>query len=273
MLATAYPHAVRLLGFSPEDTDEIATVLADAPLPGAGYFCLSEDSLQEPDLVIANGADLQALALLAAAQPGPLLPAVVVGEASSLLAVPHLPLPVDPDELFALLDALMARRAQALAGGAAAPALPERRRRPRLDYDLTDPSEYLALRKAPPTGAVLLVDTDGQLREHIVPLLAPRRVSVEWTDSAALAVSLCEETPVALVLVNTATPGLDPYQLCAEIKATPKGLRIAVVLLAAADFTFDRERARSAGVRGYLDKPVSDRNLLALLQKMLSLGA
>lgn len=87
------------------------------------------------------------------------------------------------------------------------------------------------------------------------------------------AVRLCEETPVAVVLINTSTPGIDPYALCAAIKARPEAARVAVVLLVGPTFAYDAARAAAAGVRGFLDKPVADRHLLGAIKKLLSLPA
>lgn len=62
MHAPNYPFAVRLIGFSAASAAEVSAALAQAPPAGPSYFCLLEDSLQEPDLYIANGDDLPALA-------------------------------------------------------------------------------------------------------------------------------------------------------------------------------------------------------------------
>ena len=130
---------------------------------------------------------------------------------------------------------------------------------------------YQGRRREPPKGAVLIIDKGGAFRDHVAKLLGARRLSVEWTDSASTAVRLCDETPVSLVLVNTSTPGIDPYQLCASIKALADAARIAVVFLVGANFSYDSARARKAGVRGMLDKPIADRHLVAALKKLLSL--
>ena len=119
---------------------------------------------------------------------------------------------------------------------------------------------------------VLIVDKRGALRDHVAKLLKPyEHLSVEWTDSATSALKLCEETPVSVVIVNTSTPSIDPYELCKSIKAQPGGERIAVVLLVNQAFGYDTMRARAVGVRGMLDKPVADRHLLAALRKLMSL--
>ena len=174
-----------------------------------------------------------------------------------------------------MLEELLQRRAESLAvlNARGMAVITERRRNPRLDFDVTDPAEYVKLRKPPPSGAILIIDKGGALRDHLARLLGERKVTIEWTDSAAAAVRLCEETPVSLVLINTSTPGIDPYGLTAAIKAQKGGQRIAVVLLVGPSFHYQSARAMAAGARGILDKPVADRHLLATVKKLMSMPA
>jgi CheY-like chemotaxis protein len=275
MHAPKTPFAVRLIGFAPAESAQIDTVLGQAPHVGPSYSCLHGDSLQEPDLYIADGDDPGALARLVAANPGPLQPALVVGGAPGQFALPRLARPLDAWRLYEMLAELVVQRAQALALLAARglPPMPERRRHPRLDADLPDPGEYDSRRQAPPGGAVLIIDNGGAFRDHVASVLGGRKLPIEWTDSAPTAVRLCDETPVSLVMINTSTPGIDPYALCGAIKAQGGAGRTAVVFLVSPAFHYDSVRARDAGVRGLLDKPVEDRHLVAALQKLLSLPA
>ncbi|HEU4851173.1 MAG TPA: response regulator [Telluria sp.] len=268
-----FPFAVRLFGFDEAESAHISALLTLGPAGAPGYFCLHEDSLQEPDLFMANGSDIRALAALSDARPCAMKPALLVG--SPQVELPHalIARPVTSAALFAALGALVEQRALALAAltSRGLPTVAERRRRQRPDLDLTDPAQYTARRKAPPEGAVLIVDRGAALRDHIAKLFTTRKLSIEWTDSAPMAVRLCDETSVAVVLINTSTPGIDPYALCAQIKQLDGANGIAVVLLVGESFPYHTARARAAGARGLLDKPIADRHLEATLKKLLSL--
>src|SRR4051812_3196743 len=141
MRAHRFPIAVRLLGLPGEDEAQIAAELATAPKTGPRYFCLHADSLQDPDIIVANGEDLKAVQQLAAANPGPLMPGLVLGRSEVALLYPRLDLPLEDGELLAALGQLLETRAAALADAnlRSVPLTPERRRRERLDLDLTDP--------------------------------------------------------------------------------------------------------------------------------------
>lgn len=267
-----YPFAIRLTGFGPEERPRIANALAKAPVAGPGYFCLLEDSLQDPDLTLTNGDDLKSLARLMATAPTALEPAIVVGNAVLDFPYPRLQRPLDWSRMVGMMDELLQRRAEAMAHLTARglPLLTERRRRPRLDLDITDPVEYTSQRKAPLKGTVLIVDKTVALRDHLAGLVAGR-VTVEWTDTAAAAVKQCSGGEVSLVLINTSTPAIEPYGLTASIKALKGAERIAIVLLVGSSFHYHSTRAKGAGVRGILDKPVADRHLVATLKKLMSL--
>jgi CheY-like chemotaxis protein len=309
MYAQSSSFAVRLIGFAPAESARIAAALARAPDAGPAYSVLSEDNLREPDLFVANGDDLSALATIDGVVPSPIRPALIVGAPLAPLPFPQIARPLDPPRMFELLAGLVDARAHALAHNSARglPYVHERRRRRRSEFDPTDPAQYLERRKPPPSGAVLIVDQDRAVRDHVARLLEGRRRPadwyasaggmqderkrplewranaatmqearkrpVEWTDSATAVLRLCDETPVSLVLVNTALRGVDPYRLCADIKALDGGTRIAVVLLVGERFDYDRARARGAGVRGLLDHPVDDEHLHGVLGKLLSLPA
>jgi CheY-like chemotaxis protein len=269
-----FPYAVRLIGFSITEQVDIGALLAQAPLAGPSYVCLHQDSLQSPDLYIVNGDDLSALARLSGANPSAIKPALIVGAMQAEFPFPQVSRPLTMFRLYEALGELLDERTRALtlldADELQSPA--ERRRQHRLDVDVTDPRVNENRRQPTPRGAIVIVDHNANLRERVASLLSPLKASVEWTDSAATALRLCEETPVSLVLINTAAvQGLDPYQLSATIKRQRSATRIAVVFLNNRAFHYDTLKARAARVRGLLDTPVEDRHLVGMLTKLMSL--
>ena len=269
MQAKKTPTAVRLLGFAPADASAITSLLAEAPPCGPNYACLHEDSLQEPDVYLADGDNTCAMLRLAGMRSTPL--ALQVGGAERGNGWTRVERPLEAASLHAMLARLVAERRRVLERQCAcgeAP-LPERRRRQRGLDGLAIDGE--ALRQPPHDGKVLIVDGGGAFRAHLAQLVGAQRLAVAWTDSAPAAVRLCDETPVSLAMINTATPGIDPYALCAAIKAQEGAGRTAVVFLVGRAFCYDTARAHSAGVRGLLDQPVGDRSLVAMLMRLTSM--
>lgn len=287
MTPDKFPFAVRLIGFPAAQAESLAEALRAAPQasPGPAYFCLSGDSLQEPDLIIANGSDLKALAALAALSPGDVRPALLIGAPGMELPYPNLRLPYDDDSLYAELAQLVERRADALArlAGTGLPPLPERRGSERLDFDLTDPAHYAAMRSPgrDRRGAVLVVDRNARFSQHVAKLLKPYNIPSLWASDEASALAACADAPqmlapVAVVLINTSLAEIDPYALCAALRAqggaVERGDQPAVVLLVSRGFRYDGARARAAGAAGLLDKPVSDPTLRAVLKKLMRIA-
>ncbi|WP_426189370.1 response regulator [Massilia sp. DWR3-1-1] len=279
MHSPSHPHAVRLIGFAPDDSAGLGATLLQSSAAGPHYYCLLDDSLQEPDLYVVKGDDGAALGLLAGLNPGEATPVLLLGPATPRLPFARLDWPADPLRLHQALAELVARRAQALAQMAArgqSPVRIERRRTPRIDIDLSEGAagadhQYVNRRQSPPSGAILIVDKGGAFRDHVAKVVGTRRLPVEWTDSAGAAVRLCDETAVSLLMINTSTPRIDPYRLCADVKGLPGAARTAVVFLLARNYPYDAGRARAAGVRGVLDKPVADRHLYSAITKLMSL--
>jgi CheY-like chemotaxis protein len=267
---------VRAIGFDPLEAARLAALLVGVPGAGPSYSCLHADSLQEPDLLIANGDSPVALAQLACRPPDSLQPALVIGgplagpESSPW---PTLPRPIAHLALHHILAELFDTRVHALAqqGARSRRVMAERRRRPRLAPDRETPAFYTRLRRGPVDGAVLIVDKECGLRNQVARVLEPRRIEVEWTDSLCAAVRLCDETAISLVLINTAAAGIEPYELCSSIKSQEGAERTPVVFLVEQSFHYDSARARLAGARGLLETPVAGRHLMQTFQKLLDL--
>ncbi len=272
MISQTFPFAVRLIGFTPEDEAVFDENFAVRQGRGYGYFRLEEDNLQDPDLYVANARQLKALVVLADLRPSEVRPAMLVGTPEVDLPFPCVDDPIRWEQLFETLDELVEKRADALSRLEASDVVtvPERRRRDRIDLDLTDPAEYEKMRaKVPSDGAVLVVDKTPALRDYLSDLLARQKVRVLWVNDEMDAVDICKSEPVAVVMINTSTPGIDPYRLCWGVKEKDSRVRIAVVFLVSKPFIYDLQQARYVGVDGYLNKPLASHHLITVLKKFL----
>ena len=273
MQTNNFPFAVRFIGFSADEAAAIEAAFEVDQDKGHAYFRLSDDSLQDPDLYLVNAGDLKALAMLSDLRPNDVRPALLVGSSGLSLPYPCVALPMRWDLLFIELDKLIEKRADALSKLDASDmvAVPERRRRDRLDIDLTDPEEYKSMRRGLSRGGVLIVDKTPVFCQYVSDMLARHRIAVDWVDDAGLAVQRCEQHQVAVVIINTSTPAIDPYQLCAAIKKNSATSDTVVILLVGKSFVYDSMRARMAGSDGMLNKPLSVNHLLAVFRKFLPL--
>jgi PleD family two-component response regulator len=268
----SFPFAVRLIGFSNQEADAFDASFAVEQGKGYGYFSLSEDNLKDPDIFIANADDLKALVTLSDLRPSVVRPALLVGLPSIALPYSRVERPIRWNKLYEILDDLVEKRADALSklDASAVVSVSERRRRDRMDVDLTDPSEYPHMRtRLPDDIGILIVDKSPRIQSYLAEWLMRHNMPVAWVNDETKAADLCSEKSIAVVLINTSTPGVDPYRLCKTIKQESRIEKTAVIFLIGKPFVYDPVQARDAGADGYLTKPLVSNHLLSTLKKFL----
>lgn len=263
-----HPFALRLIGYTDDERTELSRLLAvHHKLGGHAYQVMHDNNLLDPDLYLVNIDAPGALAALDRLRPAPLRPAMLVGAQQVDLPHAFLPASVEPSVLLAGLDQLVEERAAAWSRLNASDKItvPERRRRLPAD---TDESQYALLRKQRRQGGVLVVDRDNDFTEAISRIVSTRHVRVDRANDHRTATILCKQLDIALVFINTATPGLDPYHLCEAIK-TQGEHPVTVIFLTGRYFSYHAAWAQAAGCEGFVNKPLSERQLTSLLEKFL----
>jgi CheY-like chemotaxis protein len=271
MSENSFPFAVRVIGFKPQEIEIFDASFAVGHGKGFGYFRLDEDNLQDPDLYIADAEDLRALVTLSDLRPSDVRPVLLVGSPVIPLPYPRVERPIRWQRMFEALDELIEKRADTLARLEASDvvSVPERRRRSRVDIDLSDPSDYHSMRtELPHGGAVLVVDRTPAFRDHIAELLLRHQIEVLWASGEIEAEGACARQRVAVALINTSLEEIDPYRLCHAIKTARPHDRTAVILLTHRG-GYEPERARQAGADGYLTKPVGGHHLISAFKKFM----
>lgn len=274
MSANSFPFAVRLIGFNQQETDIFDATFALDQGKGYGYFRLAEDNLQDPDLYIANAEELKALIALSDLRPNNIRPVLLVGTPSIPLPYTSVERPIRWQRLFESLDGLIEKRADTLAGLEASDIVlvPERRRRNRVDIDLTDPADYAGLRtELPQGGAVLLIDKTPAFRDFVAEFMARYQIEVLWARGESEAEGACVRQRVSVVLINTSVPDVDPFRLCQTVKTARPKDKTSVIFLVSKSADYDAELARKAGVDGFLTKPVASHHLISALKKFMHL--
>lgn len=272
MQSHSFPFAVRMIGFREEEAAAIAISFSNEQGKGYGYFRLMDDNLQDPDLYLVNADELKALVTLSDLTPSDARPALLVGVPTVSLPYPHLARPLRKDSLFDALDSLVEKRADTLSrlGAASIISVPERRRADRVHIDLTDPTDYERMRtRGKAEGGILIIDKNPAFREYVSDLLLRYSLPIAWASTQNKAADECERNRYSVVLVNTSAPGIDPYDLCEEIKLVSSIRNPAVIFLVSKPFVYEVERAREARVDGYMNKPIASHHLLSVLKKFM----
>ena len=115
---------------------------------------------------------------------------------------------------------------------------------------------------------VLIVDDDSGIRELLRTTLEAIELEVEEADTAGQARAMIQSHLPDLVLLDVGLPDLDGLSFCRELKANSRTADVPVVILTGADIGTSAA-ARAARAEGFLRKPFSPLELLAVAERLL----
>jgi len=118
---------------------------------------------------------------------------------------------------------------------------------------------------------ILIVDDETGARAALEFLL--RREGFEVRDAAdgPAAIQECASFRPDLILLDIVMPGMDGFEVCRRIKATPETRLTPVVLITGLTGTEDRIMGINAGADDFLSKPIDLNELLARTRSLLRL--
>lgn len=127
-------------------------------------------------------------------------------------------------------------------------------------------------RNAPSMRPVLVVDDSLAVRAHLRSVLEARGIEVTLTDNAERGIEAAAATHYGCILMDVLMPGIDGYEACRRIKASPGAgrQRTAIVMLTSKSSPFDRIRGKMAGCDAYLTKPVDPNQLHQVLTRFIT---
>ena len=119
------------------------------------------------------------------------------------------------------------------------------------------------------TGRVLVVD---DILANVKLLEA--RLSAEYFDvltafSGQEALAILQAERVDVVLLDVMMPGMDGFEVCRRLKASPRTMHVPVIMVTALDQTSDKVQGLEAGADDFITKPVDD---IALVTRVKNLA-
>ena len=118
---------------------------------------------------------------------------------------------------------------------------------------------------------ILIVDDEAGARSALAILLRREGFEVRDAHSGVAALHECTDFRPDLVLLDILMPGMDGFEVCRRIKATPETRLTPVVLITGLTATGDRIKGINAGADDFLSKPIDFNELLARTRSLLRL--
>jgi putative two-component system response regulator len=118
---------------------------------------------------------------------------------------------------------------------------------------------------------ILIVDDESSARAALEMLLRREGFDVRTVSNGASALAECASFRPDLILLDILMPGMDGFEVCRRIKATPETRLTPVVLITGLSDTGDRIKGINAGADDFLSKPIDYNELLARTRSLLRL--
>ena len=125
----------------------------------------------------------------------------------------------------------------------------------------------MSLQSQRPT--ILAVDDSLVMQESIKQALM-NDYNVLVAASAADALSLLYQQPIAMLLLDVCMPEINGLELCRTLRSLPQFGDLPIILLTAKDKVFDKVQGRLAGANKYLTKPFNSEQLRETCRQLLS---
>lgn len=120
--------------------------------------------------------------------------------------------------------------------------------------------------------SILVVDDNPSNLKLFTFLLNLPGYSVTTAASAEQALEALEGLVPDLIIMDLQLPDVDGLTLTRQLKADPRMKRVPIVAVTASAMKGDEEKARAAGVDGYMSKPVEKRAFRAMVASYLERG-
>ncbi|HLA73469.1 MAG TPA: response regulator [Steroidobacteraceae bacterium] len=116
---------------------------------------------------------------------------------------------------------------------------------------------------------ILLVDDDPDVRLAMHVRLKANGYDTFFASDALTSVSEARKNQPDLIILDLGLPGGDGFVVIERLRRHPALSVIPIIVVSARDVSGNQERAIKAGAKVYLQKPVDNAELLAIIRQTL----
>jgi PAS domain S-box-containing protein len=119
---------------------------------------------------------------------------------------------------------------------------------------------------------ILIVDDIPENLQLLAGMLSEQGYIVRLAPDGQLAIQFVQVSPPDLILLDILMPDLDGYEVCKQLKTSPRTQDIPVIFISALHEVFDKVKAFSFGGVDYITKPFEGREVLARVENQLRIS-
>lgn len=121
-------------------------------------------------------------------------------------------------------------------------------------------------------STILIVDDNASARETLVAMLENQEYQIELAEDGFQALQILEQLQPDLILLDVMMPGMDGFQTCRRIRATPPLAEVPIIILTALDDRASLLQGIESGADDFLIKPVDRYELTARVRTITRLN-
>jgi two-component system KDP operon response regulator KdpE len=116
---------------------------------------------------------------------------------------------------------------------------------------------------------ILIVDDDQDVRQAMHIRLKANSYDTFFATDATNSISEARKQQPDLIILDLGLPGGDGYVVMERLKQHPTLAVIPIIVVSARDVRGNQDRVIAAGAKVYLQKPVNNAELLAIIRQTL----
>ena len=119
---------------------------------------------------------------------------------------------------------------------------------------------------------ILIIEDNEKNRKLARDVLQVKGYQTIESETAEEGLELTREKSPALILMDIQLPGIDGITALKQFRAEPKTKSIPVIAITASAMTHNRQTMLAEGFDGYQTKPISLKDFLGEVEKVLATG-
>jgi DNA-binding response OmpR family regulator len=117
---------------------------------------------------------------------------------------------------------------------------------------------------------ILIVDDDPDVLKSMHVRLRANNYDTFFAADAISCIAEARKTEPDLIILDLGLPAGDGFVVMERLKAVPALASIPVIVVSARDVRLNQKRAIQSGAKAFLQKPVNNSELLAVIRQMLA---